>query len=395
MSDQSEQLFTAMLTEAGVPVTEEAMQARWDAINTEQGSLITNDSAWSPFWRLISAIVTAPCKQLVKLLIATALPNLFLKYASGKWLDVYAWGVGLTRKEAVAAIGTITFTRESAAGQLTISAGIVIETAKINGSVYRVAVDAETTIPDGTLSMIVAVTAEATGSAYNLGPGYYSILSVPVPGIASAVNGADWLTTPGADEEEDEPLRLRCRNQFSAVGQYHHDAAYRALIAAFAGIRTDYIWFEKGTAPRGPGSANGFIMIDSGPAPQTFVNTINAHIVDDGEHGHGDDLVCFPMPTYTLDLAVTVYPKQNLSEERVATLLTAVENRIRNAFRENSDFDDMTRTWPFSRFSFSQLDKELHAALADLLSVEFNRLADAVSEMSLPALGELTVVEGE
>lgn len=394
MSDQSEQLYTTMLKEAGVPVTEEAMQARWDAINAEQGSLITNDSAWSPFWRLISAIVTAPCKQLVKLLITTALPNLFLRHASGQWLDVYAWGVDLARKPAVASIGVITFTRESAAGQLTIPAGTVISTAKINGAVYRVAVDAETTIPDGTLAIDVAVTAEATGSAYNLGPGYYSILPVPVPGISSAVNGADWLTTPGADEEEDEPLRLRCRNQFSAVGQYHHDAAYRALIAAFAGIRTDYIWFEKGTAPRGPGSANGFIMIDSGPAPQAFVDTINAHIVDDGEHGHGDDLVCFPMPTDVFDLATTVYPQPNLSEERVFTLLTAVENRIRYAFRENSDFDDMTRTWPFSRFSFSQLDRELHAALPDLLSVEFNRQADIVSEMNLATLGTLAVAKG-
>lgn len=393
MTQESEKLFEAMLREAGVPVTEEEMQARWKAINEEQDSLITNDSKWSPFWRLISAIVTAPCKQLVKLLITTALPNLFLKYATGQWLDVYAWGVDLERKKAAPAQGVVSFTRESSAGQFIVPAGTVIETAKINGYVYRVEVTAETIIPDGTLVMDVPVKAEADGAAYDLGPGYYSILALPLPGIASVVNSADWLTLPGADVEGDEELRLRCRNQFSAVGQFHHDAAYKAIISRFAAIRTDYIWFEKGTAPRGPGSTNGYIMIEGGAPPQEFVDAINFYVRDQGEHGHGDDLLMFPMPTIALDLAATVYPHANLSEERVATLLQEAENRIRYAFRENSDYDEMTRTWPFSRFSFSQLDRELHEALPDLLSVEFNRQEDAVSEMNLPALGELTVGE--
>ena len=64
--------FTRMLKEAGVPTTEAAMQAEWDAINDAQGSQITNDSAWSPFWRLISAIVTQPCRWLVDLLVTTS-----------------------------------------------------------------------------------------------------------------------------------------------------------------------------------------------------------------------------------------------------------------------------------------------------------------------------------
>ncbi|WP_041722636.1 hypothetical protein [Nitratidesulfovibrio vulgaris] len=53
-------LFTSMLRQAGVPVTAQDMQREWDAINTMQDSRITNDSAWSPFWRLISSMVTAP-----------------------------------------------------------------------------------------------------------------------------------------------------------------------------------------------------------------------------------------------------------------------------------------------------------------------------------------------
>ena len=59
MAEKPDQLFETMLEEASVPTTEAAMKAEWDAINAAEGSQITNNSAWSPFWRLISAIVTA------------------------------------------------------------------------------------------------------------------------------------------------------------------------------------------------------------------------------------------------------------------------------------------------------------------------------------------------
>jgi uncharacterized phage protein gp47/JayE len=385
-------LFEDMLREAGVPVSEDEMQARWKQLNEQEGSRITNDSKWSPFWRLIAAIVTEPCRQLVNLLATKALPNTFLQYAAGAWLDVFAWGVDLERKLAVPAEGTVTFTRDGAAGELTIAAGTVVESPTLDGRVYRLTVTADTTIPDGTVSAAVPVRAEQAGAAYNLGPGYYSILPGPVPGIASAANEADWLSTPGADGETDEELRLRCRNQFSAVGQYHHDAAYRASIATFAGIRTDYIFFEHG-APRGPGSANCYIMLENGAPPQDFIDAVNIHVRDEGNHGHGDDLVCYPMPETLHALTATVYPVANLPADRRTALLTEVENMIRCAFRENSDYD-VTKTWPFDRFSLSRLDKELHARLDDLKSVEFDRQADIVSGMELPRLSTLTVAEG-
>lgn len=388
----SDELFENMLKEAGVPTTEEEMETQWKQINEDEGSLITNDSKWSPFWRLISSIVTAPCRQLVSLLVGTALPNLFLKYASGAWLNVYAWGVEIERKASTSAQGVVVFTRETSAGELTIPSGTVIESPTLAGYVYRVVVTTDTTCPDGTLTFSAPVQAEQAGSAYNLGPGYYSILASLIPGVASVTNASDWLTTPGADEETDEELRLRARNQFSAVGQYHHDAAYKACIAEYAGIRTDYLYFEH-DGPRGPGTANCFIIQDTGAPPQEFVDNINAYVRDSGNHGHGDDMICYPMPETSYDLGVTVFPVANLSNTRTAALLQGVEDRIRCAFRENTDFD-MTKTWPHSRFSLSQLDKDLHSGLSDLLSVEFDRTGDIVSAMDLPILGTLTITEG-
>lgn len=387
-------IFEDMLRESGMPTTEQEMEAEWRKLAEEQESQISNDSKWSPFWRLITAIVTMPCKALVKLLIEQALPNLFLKHAKGAWLDVYAWGVDLKRKLATKAEGALKFTKLTAAGSLLIPKGTVIESPTINGLIYRVITTVDVTIPDGELTASIPVVAEKAGSAYNLGPGYYSILTKPIPGLASVTNVADWLTSPGADEEKDEELRLRCKNQFSAVGQYHHDAAYKVIIAEFAGIRTDNLYFKHASS-RGPGCADCYIIQETGAPPQAFVDKINQHVRDSGNHGHGDDMRCFPMPETGYALGAKVYPVANISAEREEALLKGVTDRIRCAFRENTGYT-MTKTRPHSRFSLSQLDKDLHAELPDLLSVEFDRSEDIVSLMDLPILKNdgLTVTMG-
>lgn len=385
-------IFENMLNEAGIPITEAGIQAQWDRIAENADILISNDSDYSPFWRLISAIVTTPAKWLVNLLIQYVLPNAFLKYATGAWLDLFAWGRDLERKDATAVIGNILFTRDSSDGDLVIEAGILITTPAINGTVYRLVVSEDTTIPDGTLAASVPVVGENTGADYNLGAGYYSVLPEAISGIESVVNESNWITTEGADEESDDALRLRCRNQFSAVGQYHHDAAYRADIATFAGIRTDYIKFEH-DAPRGPGTANAYIMIDSGAPAQTFVDDINDYISTQGHHGHGDDMLCMVMPTTAYALEATVYYDTNLAAESVTALETEVENIIRYVFRENQAYDgqNITRTFSLEQFSFSKLDQELHNLLEDLMSIHFS-LSDIIPvTIDLPVLSSLTI----
>ncbi|EBV8267082.1 hypothetical protein ATR77_26000, partial [Salmonella enterica subsp. enterica serovar Rubislaw] len=62
---------------------------------------------------------------------------------------------------------------------------------------------------------------------------------------------------------------------------------------------------------------------------------------------------------------------------------------IRCAFRENSNYD-VVRTWPYSRFSFSQLGRELHNAFTLVDSVTFS-LADIESDLAIPRLNTLTV----
>ena len=213
-----------------------------------------------------------------------------------------------------------------------------------------------------------------------------------MPGIVTVANGDDWLVSPGSDEETDEAFRLRARAQFQAVGQYHHDAGYRQIVTEHFGVRADYVYFEK-DGPRGPGTANGYLMLESGIPPASLVESVNAFIMESGNHGHGDDIRFFAMPDLPVELTVTVYPQLSCGEERREALRTDVENAVRSAFRENLDVD-VTRTLPRSRFSFSQLDHELHAMFPDLRAVEFS-LQDIVSELSLPTLRSLTVRLGD
>ncbi|EDG9867765.1 hypothetical protein BOA05_23240, partial [Salmonella enterica subsp. enterica serovar Newport] len=139
------------------------------------------------------------------------------------------------------------------------------------------------------------------------------------------------------------------------------------------------------------GTANAYLLLDSGVTSAPFVNAVNDYINTQGHHGHGDDMQCYAMPETLHDLTVTVYVRNlaNLTEDERNSLKAGIENMIRCAFRENADFD-VRKTWPYSRFSFSQLGREIHKtfALADSLSFS---LGDITSELNVPRLKSLVV----
>ena len=279
--------FRQALNDAGIPTTEAGLKTAWEAEVAAQGSKLSNTSAYSPFWRVVTALVTKPVLWLVGFISDTVLPNNFVKPAGRAWLDTLAWAVNVERKGATKAQGALLFTRENTAGELQLKAGIVIQSAPINGHIYQLVTVEDAVFQDGLQQLSVNVAAKEVGSGYNLAPGYYAILQEPIPGIAQVVNPDGWMTTPGADPEPDDQLRLRVRNQFSAVNQWHTDAVYRALIAAFPGVRPDGVYFLHG-APRGPGSANAYVLFDADVPAAAFLAQINAHIRDGGNHGHGD-----------------------------------------------------------------------------------------------------------
>ncbi|EOA1532042.1 baseplate J/gp47 family protein [Salmonella enterica subsp. enterica serovar Braenderup] len=381
--------FKEILRESGMPVDEDTVHdALQQAADAEK--LVTNTSRMSPFWRLIKLLVTRPYMWIVDTLVNNVLRNLFLLTATGPFVDLFATALRLTRKDATRADGKITFTKNTPDNSVTIPAGTLIQTERINGVVYSVATRDLVIIPAGTQSALIDVTATDSGAAFNLAPGYYQILPKAIDGIASVRNGDDWLTTPGADRESDDELKDRCRNQFNLAGSYHTDAVYRSLIAAQAGLTIDRIFFLH-DAPRGPGTANAYLLLDTGVISRPYIDSVNAYITDQGHHGHGDDMQCFALPETRHDLAVTLYVENlsNLTDDDTGALKSGAENLIRCAFRENSNYD-VTRTWPYTRFSFSQLGRELHNAFALVESVTFS-LTDIKSDLAVPRLNSLTI----
>lgn len=381
--------FEDIVKNSGMPITEDEVRTRFNAVVADEG-LITNTSRMSPFWRLITAIVTAPVMWLKDTLVAVVLPGMFVATATGKMLRLLAWAVNITPKPASAAEGMIRFFKEDVKQTVTVKAGTVVQTERINGKVYALSTIADVTLASGTASVLLAVKATGVGGAYNLAPGYYRILPVAVDGISYVASEENWLTVPGADEESDDELRERCRNQFNLVGNYHTDAVYRSMIAGVAGLSIDRIFFEH-NAPRGPGTANAYLLLDSGVASDPFIDAVNDYINTQGHHGHGDDMQCFSMPETRHDLIVTVWVKNlgNLEQDQRDSLKAGVENLTRCAFRQNTNYD-VKKTWPYSRFSFSQLGREIHKAFPDADSLEFS-LKDITSELSVPQLNELAV----
>lgn len=382
--------FKEALQDAGIPVTEAALKKAWEQEVSDQGSKLSNTSTWSPFWRIVTTLITQPVLWLITFIADTVLPNFFVKTAVDGWLDMLAWAVNIERKKATKAQGELLFTRGAAAGPLEVEAGTRVQSAAINGHVYELITTQPGTFADGQTQLSIPVQAIDAGSGFNLAPGYYAILPVPVTGIVQVVNTEHWLTTPGDDREPNDQLRLRTRNQFSAVNQYHTDAVYRAMIASFAGVRPDGVFFEHG-APRGPGSANAFVLFESGVPADEYLAEINAYIREQGNHGHGDDLRVMVMPETEHDIRLRVWPQANLTLEQLTKLQEQVEQFIRSAFRESTPSDyQPTLTYPQSRFSFSRLGEELHEQFPRIESLDF-ATSDILSKLNIPRIRSLEV----
>lgn len=383
--------FKQALADAGIPTTEDGLRKAWEKEVAAQGSKMSNTSAYSPFWRVMTALVTKPVMWLISFISGTVLPNFFVKTARDKWLDMLAWAVNVERKGATKAQGMLLFTRDVAGGVLQMPAGIQVQSAAINGHIYQLVTTQAVTFADGVLQLEVPAEAQEVGSGFNLAPGYYAILPVPIPGIVQVVNTDGWLIAPGADPEPDDQLRLRVRNQFSAVNQWHTDAVYRAMISAFPAVRPDGVYFLHG-APRGPGSANAYVLFEADVPAAAYLEQINAHIRDQGNHGHGDDLLVLVMPETLHELSVTLWPRPALTTEQRTKLQAEAELFIRAAFRESGSGDyQPTLTYPQARFSFSRLAEELHQQFAGIESLHFDN-ADIVSELTIPRINSLQVV---
>jgi uncharacterized phage protein gp47/JayE len=379
---------------ADLPSTDEEALAELRADLQAQGSRIANTSAFSPFFRLLGAIFASPLLYVRRQVLEQILPSLFVKTATGAALDTLAYGLDETRKPASSAVGLLTFRRDGTSGDLAIPLGTMVESPPIDGVVYRLITSEQGLIADGADSALVPAEAEAPGAAWNLGDGYYSLLADVVPGIVAVANEAGWLTSPGRDVEDDEAFRMRLRLKWRRQSGWHTADTYRSLISDVAGIDPGDVYFDL-SAPRGPGSADAYLLTASGIPSQALVDLADAHINAEGNHGLGDDLQVKAMPALPVDVDVTITAAEALSAADKAQLAADAQDLIRAAFRENAAYPEVERVAPFNRVARSYLAGAIHNAFSGVVAVDWTLpAADPEPNLALPVLGSLTVTVG-
>lgn len=380
-----EQTFFRTLRSAGMPVSDAEWREEFGTMADEADLTITNNNAYSPFWCFVTAAATNPVKYLTAFIVRRIMPGLYVKTAGGALLELLAWSYGVSRKPAAAAQGYLTFSRldagEGTNAAIEIPAGTVGRSVPIAGKVYRLITAAAAAIPAGEFSVKVLAVAEEPGGAWNLGSAHYVIVDGDLADRVTVTNEPDYLLSPGADEESDLELRLRLRNYFTAVSDWHTDAKYKAMISELTGFRVDRLFFVH-DAPRGPGTANCYALFDADTDPVEYLEKVNDYISADGNHGHGDDLVVYALPSSFHAVRLRVMLRGSLTVEARAGLLARIEEVIRCAFRQNTSYlDAVTQTWPFSFFSFSRLDHELHAQFAAILSLAWEYRPATAAEL--------------
>jgi len=387
--DETQQYFYDRAVEDGIPLTQDDIETEFQSQADDAGLTFNNNSTYSPFWKFLRAVAVYPFQQLIASVITSVMPNLFLKTATGTYLDLIGWSRNTDRKEATALTGVIRFDRDITGSSLSVPVDTVVKTAAINGVVYRVVTTEEGVFSSSDTSIDIAVEAESAGAAYNLAAGYFSSLATPITGVTSVTNTDDWITTPGTDDEKDDDYRERIRARFPSVSDWHVTAVYKSIIAEQIGIDYSNIYIEYNTAPRGAGSADALVVFDDGVASSDYLDTVNAYITDEGYHGLGDDLLVKTFPETENDIVTTLYAAAGTSEDDMTAATEKAEQIIRCAFRQNSAYE-VTKTWYYKRFSMVNLAAEIMALIPVLTSVSFD-ISDIVSEADIPRLSTLTV----
>ncbi len=142
--------------------------------------------------------------------LALILEQIFVGSATGVWLELLCRIVNIERKKQTKAVGTVLFSRIEAAGNVPIPAGRIVKTLPDgSGVVYRFITTAAAVLLDGDLSVAVPVVAEEYGSKANVSAGMITEIVTSIPGVDAVGNLVDWLTSEGADTENDDSLRAR------------------------------------------------------------------------------------------------------------------------------------------------------------------------------------------
>jgi len=194
----------------------------------------------------------------------------FAQTTFGQYLDLRAEEHGITRRPAVAATGTVTF---SGTQGTVIPAGTQVSTASTDTSPAIVFQTTQDAVIGASGTVDVPIQAVEPGASGNVAAGAIQFLVEPVPGVTGVSNAAP--TSGGLDEEDDASLLARylqrVRNP-SAGGNRADYVAWAMEVPGVGGVSVVPV-------RDGPGTVSVVIIdTDKRPASQELVDKVQDYI---------------------------------------------------------------------------------------------------------------------
>ena len=297
----------------------------------EMNSSITN---WS-IGGVLRTLIELSCYGLSGLytLLIKIVPMGFLKYATGKWLDLKADELGLSRHQARMAEGYIVFSRIESGVSVKIPARSIVKTqTTATGQEFRYFTKEEVILTEDELSVKVPVISEFEGAAWNVGNNYIRILVTHIAGIDSVYNESEWITLEGLDTETDDKLRERCYLQWYELSTGSTAKAYESWVYKVEGVIDTAI---IDTHPRGGGTVD-IIVVGANGAPSEALKEAVKNYVDTRRPMCSDVLVKAPNEKIIdLDVVLFLHPDRG-NEDNIKT---TAESIIQDFFISRSDSD--------------------------------------------------------
>lgn len=350
------------------------------AARLKLGELGSNISNWS-IGGVLRTLVELCCYGLASLyaLLIKVVPMGFTKYATGKWLDLKADELGISRHPARAVEGYVYFARTEAGGPVRIPARSIVKTqTTANGQELRYFTTKEVVLQQDEYNIAVPVVAEFEGAAWNVGSNYIRVLVTHIPGIDHIFNEPDWIVTEGLDVESDEALRARCYLQWHELSTGSTAKAYESWVYKVEGVIDTSI---IDTQPRGGGTVD-IIIVGANGAPSDALKQSVKDYVDTRRPMCSDVLVKGP-DEKKIDLEITLYMHPEKGNEDDAKLI--LEEILQDFFirRSGSEIEAQKIGYDFIKARLNQYLMQIPSVVnAIILQPAADVVVDA-SEMAI------------
>lgn len=269
--------------------------------------------------------------------------------SSGADLDSWAADFGVTRLPAVAATGTVTFSRFTTTQQVVVPVASIVQTAD---GTQQFTVTIDTTNPAynaglggyvmaaGVGSVVAPVQAVTAGSAGNAVAGSVTVIAGAIAGIDTVTNVAAF--TNGADAESDAALRTRFIAYVASLSKATKNAVGYAITSIKQGMT--YTLVENQTYAGATQYGYFYVVVDDGTGspPSTLLATVSNAI--DAVRPVCSTFGVFAPVVVNASVAMTISTATGYDHAATATL-------VKNALTAYINGLPLGTTLPFSRLA--------------------------------------------